>query len=158
MLLKKISIIFIILFSFFSFWINYTKAAWPTGGREEERVWNVYDMFTDGLKEWFKKVKDTVTIVEKDKPFHKYVQDLVVWILGFLSLIALVYIIWAWLNIMISWSDDEKMKAQKKTIFSVIIWIIIIWLAYSIVLTLFKWLNNEPTWWWNNWTQYNQID
>ncbi len=152
MLLKKILAIFIIFFGLFSIWIKNTTAG-PVGQWDEEQTWNVYDIFNswlDWLTRWIKKVKDTIPIIEKDKPFSEYIQSLVVWILSFLSLIALIYIIWAWLNIMISWWDDDKMKNQKKTIISVIIWIVVIWLAYSMVITIFKWLNLEdttsPTW------------
>jgi hypothetical protein len=152
-MLKKIILIFTIFFSIFS--LSFSWPTWWYPDWKDENIYSVFDK--DSLKEWIEITKNTIEWIEKDKPFSEYVQSIVIYLLTFLSLIAVIYIIWAWINIMISGWDDDKLKNQKKTIISVIIWIVVIWLAYSLVLTIFKWLNNEGTWWANSWTQYNQI-
>ena len=78
-------------------------------------------------------VKDSVNDIEKERPFSEYVQDLIRFLLTFVSIIAVAYIIYAWFRIM-TWAwDEETLKKQKNTIIYVIIWIVVMWLAYSIV-------------------------
>ncbi len=150
-MLKKIIISFLLLF-----WlINFISISEGWGFYWIENTKNIYESAKDWLTTWITQVKDTVAWIEKDQTASEYIQGLVIYILSFLSLIAVIYIIYAWMMIMISGWDEEKLKAQKKTIISVIIWIVVIWLAYSIVLTVFNWLENEDTWWW---TAYEQID
>jgi hypothetical protein len=40
-------------------------------------------------------VKNTLNDVEKDKPFSEYIQDIVFYVITFVSFIALIYIIYA---------------------------------------------------------------
>jgi hypothetical protein len=82
--------------------------------------------------------------VEKDKPFSEYIQDIIFYILTFVSFIALVYIIYAWFKILLSWGDDEENKKAKWIIKAVIIWILIIWLAYPITVFIIKALTATP--------------
>jgi Type IV secretion system pilin/REJ domain len=51
----------------------------------------------------------------------------------FISIIAVIYIIYAGFQVMTGWGDEEKMKKAKNIITYVIIGILIMWLAYSIV-------------------------
>lgn len=53
--------------------------------------------------------------------------------MGFVSLIAVIYIIWAGFNVLTGNGDDKKLEDAKKTILYVIIGMIMIWLAYPIV-------------------------
>ncbi len=147
---KKILLIIALLFSFF-WWLNVSYAAW-----DDEEVVNIYDDTDNWLVKWVHIVRDDTKIVNKTS-ISDYVQKVVVWTLGFLAIIALIYFIYAWIMIMTAWWDDEKVKSQKKLIIAVIIWILLIFFAYSIVKTLFKWLNEawkQDGWWW---TIYEQI-
>ena len=82
---------------------------------------------------WVSKVKNMVDNVETTVPLSEYIQNVIIYLLTFLSIVAVIYIIYAWFRILIwGWSDDA-MKNSRKTILHVVIWIIIIWLAYSIV-------------------------
>ncbi len=58
-----------------------------------------------------------------------YVTDTVLYFLGFVTLVAVVYIIYAWVQIMTWWGDEEKIKKARQTIIYVITWIIFIWIA-----------------------------
>ncbi len=133
-MLKKILVFIVLLFSFI--WIQNISFAefWA------EKTGNIYANVKNWLVKWIEITKNTLKWVETKQSFSDYVQSIVAWLLTFLSLVALIYIIYTWFMIIFSWWEDEKMKNQKKTIVAVIIWIIIIWLAYSIVLTLFKWI------------------
>ncbi len=86
-----------------------------------------------GYQPWVDLIKDKVDNVETTKNLSEYVQDVVVYLLTFISIIAVVYIIYAWFKIMIWWWNEEELKKSRKTILHVIIWIVIIWLSYSIV-------------------------
>ena len=54
-------------------------------------------------------------------------------ILSFVTIIAVVYCLWAGFQIMTAGGDEEKVKSGRKTIIQVIIGIVIMWLAYAIV-------------------------
>lgn len=86
-----------------------------------------------GYQAWVNEVKDMVENAETDKPLSEYIQDVIVYLLTFLSIIAVIYIIYAWLRILLWWWNDDAVKNSRKTILHVVIWIAIIWLAYSIV-------------------------
>ncbi len=137
---KKIIISILLLFGLFSFsnvfWWN-----WPL--YNENNTDSIYKDIKKWLETWIEQVKKSVEWIEKDKPFSEYIQDLVAYFLTFLSIIAVIYIIYAWINIMVAWGDEEKLKNQKKTIIHVIIWIVVIWFAYYIVFAVFDWLDNK---------------
>lgn len=82
---------------------------------------------------WVKKVQWLIDNAETQKPLSEYIQDIIVYLLTFISIIAVIYVIYAWFRILIWWWSDDSIKNSRKTILHVIIWIIIIWLAYSIV-------------------------
>jgi hypothetical protein len=87
-----------------------------------------------GYSSWVKIVKEMVDNNETNKTLSEYVQSVIIYLLTFLSIIAVVYIIYAWFKIMIWWGNEEALKKSRTTILHVIIWIVIIWLAYSIVI------------------------
>ncbi len=56
--------------------------------------------------------------------------------LGFVTLIAVVYVLWAGFQILTAGGDEEKVKTGRKIVIQVIIGIVVMWLAYSVV----KWV------------------
>ncbi len=54
-------------------------------------------------------------------------------ILSFVTIVAVVYCLWAGFQIMTAGGDEEKVKSGRKTIIQVIIGIVVMWLAYAIV-------------------------
>jgi len=89
-------------------------------------------------------VKDTLHDVEKDKPFSEYIQDIIFYIITFVSFIALIYIIYAWFKVLVSGWDEEENKKAKGIIKAVIIWIALIRLAYPITAFIIKALTATP--------------
>ena len=85
------------------------------------------------INKWTESVK-WVNWIVTDRKFSQYVQDVIKYILTFVFIIAVIYIIYAWFNLLISAWDESKAKNSKSIIIYVIIWIVIIYLAYSIVL------------------------
>lgn len=68
-----------------------------------------------------------------NRPLADYIQEYVSYLLTFLTIIAVLYVIWAGFRIMTGNGDEEAVSQSKKTILYVAIGIIIIWLAYAIV-------------------------
>ena len=96
------------------------------------------------INTWIEVVKDSVNGIEKDRTLSEYVQDIVVYILWFISIIAVIYIIYAWFRILVWAWEEETLKKQKGTILHVIIWMAVIWLAYPIVKFIIDLLNSSP--------------
>lgn len=53
--------------------------------------------------------------------------------MSFISIIAVIYIIYAGFQLMIGAGDEEKMKKTRQIILYVVLGILIMWLAYPIV-------------------------
>ena len=96
------------------------------------------------LNKWTDIVKNNIDWIATDQKLSDFIQNTVAYLLTFISIIAVIYIIYAWFSILISgWSDDVQ-KKQKKTIISIVIWIIIIRLSYTIV-TFIIWIAQHWT-------------
>lgn len=139
-LLIKLIVVFLLIISNFS-WVDAGSifSIWEDAKLQVDCAW---DDDCD-LKWWIEKVKNTVNDIEKDRKFSQYVQDVIQYILGFISLVAVIYIIYAGFMILIWAWDEDKLKKSKQTILYVIIWIVLIWLAYSIVAFIMDMLNTS---------------
>lgn len=85
------------------------------------------------LDEWIDVVKRDLNDLETTRTASQYVQDLVRYLLTFITIIAIFYIIYAWFKILTSAGSDDEITKSKTTIVSVLVWIVIIWLSYAIV-------------------------
>lgn len=90
------------------------------------------------LSGWVDAASKATSGLFTNKPLSQFAQDIVAYFLTFVSLVGVIYIIYAGFQLMIGAWDEEKMKKTKKIILYVIIGVIIMWLAYSIV----KWAIN----------------
>lgn len=86
-----------------------------------------------GLQQGIDAVGD-VGGLNRDVGLSQFIQDIVVYILSFVSLIAVLYIIYAGFQILIGNGEEEKLKKSKQTILYVILWIVVIWLAWPITV------------------------
>lgn len=93
------------------------------------------------LKEWIDQVKAGITEIETERTLSQYIQDIVKYLLLFVSIVAVIWIIYAGFKIMVWGAEEEKVKEGKNMIRYVLIGIVIIWLAYSIVIWLIRVLN-----------------
>ena len=100
-----------------------------SGGTPDVRYCNSWDC---GLQEWIDALETWLDDIETSRSASEYIQDIVRYLLTFVSLIAVIYIIYAWFQILIWWGDEEKMKSSKQTIIYVIIGVILMWLAWPI--------------------------
>jgi hypothetical protein len=97
-----------------------------------------------GWEEWVTQVWDNLEWVVTNQTASQYIQEIIIFLIGFLSLLAVIYIIYAWFNIMIwSW-DEEKMKKSKSTIIYVILGLLIIYFAYTLVAFVFNVFDTKP--------------
>lgn len=147
-IISKILIIFIICLSSF----NLNTNAWFFDDLFDDAQPKI-DIWVDCwwvweetcINEWISIIKNDINSIEKDRTLSEYIQDVVVYILTFLSIIAVLYIIYAWFRIL-TWAwDEEVLKKQKSTILYVIVWMLLIWLAYPITLFIFDVLNSAPS-------------
>ncbi len=95
----------------------------PDGKCIESGVWNIGGI----LK---------VAGIRTDETASQYAIRVVKYFLGFVTIIAVIYIIWAGFQLMIGAGDEEKAKKAKNIIVYVIVGIVIMWLAYSIVTVI----------------------
>lgn len=75
------------------------------------------------------------------KTIAAYVTDVVKYFLGFVTLVGVVYIIYAWVQLMTGGGDEEKVKKARQIIIYVIVWILIMWIAYWIVRIILNAIN-----------------
>ncbi len=94
------------------------------------------------LKDWVNEVRAWVIDMETNRWFSDYIQDIAIYVLSFISIIAVIYLMYAGFIVLTSAWDEEKLKKTKSIIIYVIIWIIIIWLAWPILSWLLGVLNN----------------
>lgn len=72
------------------------------------------------------------------KSISQYTQDVITYLLSFITLIGVIYVIYAGFQVMTGAGDDEKMKKARQIIIYVLVGIIIMWLAYAIVDLIIK--------------------
>lgn len=86
-------------------------------------------------------VKDNLNGIETQQSASEYIQSVALYLLTFVSLIAVLYIVYAGFQIMTGNGDEEKLKHSKQTVIYVIIGIILMWLAWPITTFIFRVLN-----------------
>lgn len=133
--MKKIILWILISFSFLSFFSDVFALDIFTNTNE---IIYCKDGDECSLEKWTQIVKTWINDINKTETTSVYVQKIVTYLLTFISILAIIYVIYAGFKILISWWNDEDVKKSKTTITSVLIWIIIIWLAYSIVSWIIK--------------------
>lgn len=78
----------------------------------------------------------------------EYAQTIVKYLMGFISIVAVIYIIYAGFQLMIGAGDEEKMKKTRQIILYVILGIMIMWLAYPIVKWTTELIKKTAYEWW----------
>lgn len=94
-----------------------------------------------GVQQGIDLVGTWINDVETERTLSEYVQDVAEFALTFVSIIAVLYIIYAGFRILIGNGEEEQLKKSKTTIIYVIIGLIVMWLAWSItafVLNIFR--------------------
>ncbi len=133
------------LLSFFSIF-SYVNAWWISDVFEDTNPKTPYCQDDEcSLESGITVMKAWINDIEKDRKASVYIQDIIKYLLWFVTLVAVIYIIYSGFQIMISAGSDDKVKKSKTTIFHVLVWIILIWLAYSIVTFLMNVLNSPAT-------------
>ena len=134
--INKIIVLILLIFSnLFLFWINSTQAddcgIWWLCWNTDSIKYCKWDScwLTTGMDEVEKNLWNEI---EKEDTAVQYIQKIVKYALTFVTIISVIYIIYAWFRILTSSWEDEVIKSSKKTIIYVIIWILLIWFAYEI--------------------------
>lgn len=132
---KKILLASIILLFSFSSYLSWYAITSLFNDSNEIMYCKKWDC---SLEQWTDIVKKGINDIEKTRKASVYIQDVVIYLLTFITIIAVIYIIYAWFKILISAGNEDDVKKSKTTILSVAIGIAIMWLAFSIV----KWIIN----------------
>ena len=88
-------------------------------------------------------VKNNITDIRRDKRFSEYIQDVIIYLLSFLSLIAVALILWAGLIILTAAGEEDKVKRAKTIIFQAFIGLLIIFLAWAITTFIIGYSGNS---------------
>lgn len=67
------------------------------------------------------------------KTLANFAQDIIKYFLGFVTLIGVIYVIYAGFQLMTGGWDEETVKKARKIIIYVIAGIVLMWLAYALV-------------------------
>lgn len=132
--MKKIVLWILLFLSLFS-WIN---ASWDDIFQVKTTPVIYCDNWDCSLEKWTEIVKNWIEWIEKNRTLSQYIMDVVKYLLTFISLVAVLYILYAWFKVLTWWWDEEHNKKAKVTIVSVLVWIVIIRLAYWIVAWLIE--------------------
>ena len=73
------------------------------------------------------------------------IKNAINWVLGMLSLIALVLCLWWWFQIVTAAWDEWKQKKWMSVLKHAAIWLVIIWLSWFVVTIIF-WILRWVTW------------
>ncbi|MDD3301944.1 MAG: hypothetical protein PHN31_00170 [Candidatus Gracilibacteria bacterium] len=119
----------LVLSIFLLFTISQINAYDVIGNNNYDNPYNTSG-YTGGLSE----IKDHLDNIVVDQTLSEFIQNVVQYGLTFISIIAVVYIIYAGFRILTSSGSDDALKKSRTTIVYVFIGIVIIWLAWSIVL------------------------
>lgn len=76
------------------------------------------------------------------------IKNAINWVLGMLSLVALVLCLWWWFQIVTAAWDDWKQKKWVSVLKHAAIWLVVIWLSWFVVTIIF-WLLRWVTNWWS---------
>ncbi len=124
--------------------LSYANASWFSDVFEDSNPTTPYCQDDEcSLESGIAVMKSWINDIEKDRKASVYIQDVIKYLLWFVTIVAVIYIIYSWFQIMISAWAEDKVKKSKTTIFHVIMWIVLIWLAYSIVVFV-MWVLNAP--------------
>ena len=93
-----------------------------------------------GIEAGIDQVKAGINGLETERSASEYIQDVVLYLLSFVSLLAILYIIYAGFNILTGNGDEEKLKSSKTTVIYVILGIALMWLAWPITRFIFTML------------------
>ncbi len=137
--MKKIVLGFFLFFTLFIWSVN-ASIFW--GDNSEIPYCNWDECW---LQQWVDQVKNSwIDWVVIEWKASEYIQSIIVYILGFLSLIAVILIIYAWFNLLTSAWDEDKAKKSKTIILFSIIWLVIIYLAWPITNFVISMLTQNP--------------
>ena len=105
---------------FFSFVYSYTYAMNIFNDWSSNEVIYCQSWDNCSLNWWIDSIKNGgsqggINGIVVDKKLSVYVQDIIVYLMSFVTLIAVIYIIYAWFKVMTAGWDDKAQESAKKT-------------------------------------------
>lgn len=144
--MKKLLLgMFVALFTIFGS-VNTASAGFLWDLFDDSRGQNYICQDDDcGVDDGIDAVRDSIQWSETQKPASQYIQDIVNYVLTFMAIVGVLYIIYAWFNILTAAGDDEKVSNSKKTITYVAIGLVVMFLAASIINFIFSIFDNAAS-------------
>lgn len=147
--MKKIISFILFFLTIFSFWFINQSNAWIFDNNDTEINYCHKDIYwneTCWLEQWVGEIQNSwiqwlVTIWK----WSEYVQKIVAYWLSFLAIVAVLLIIYAGFNLLISIWDEEKAKKSKTIIIFALLGLLIIFLAKPITTFVIDVLSSTPT-------------
>lgn len=96
---------------------------WVVLATQNNLVWAM-NFGSDKVQTWVKWTNNTADVA---------VQNLISTLATFLTILAVIYALYGWFNILTAWGEEDKVKKWKTILIQALIWLVVIWLAYSIV-------------------------
>ncbi|MDQ7009171.1 MAG: hypothetical protein Q9M94_02675 [Candidatus Gracilibacteria bacterium] len=127
-ILKLITLFLLSILSISSFFSINTNAL---GGTPEASI-DYCKGDTCGLDKGVGAVKTSIKDVDTEGTAVEKITNIVKYLLTFITLIAVIYIMYAGFRILTSSGEDDVIKTSKNTIIYVIIGILVIWFAWAI--------------------------
>ena len=124
---------FIALLLFLTSFSSLLAFSWMPSGSNSMRYCSWSEC---GLENGIKLTRDSIDGIEKGRA-SIYIQEVVLYLLTFITIIAVLYIIYAWVKILTSNGEEEKLKKSKQTIIYVALGISVIWLSWPILRFIF---------------------
>ena len=137
-MLKKVLLSLGMLSILWAFWYGITNAAWD--GADAEINAQTANLFTqqdsvNATNIWIATIGTT-----KDRWWSliQIIKNAINWVLGMLSLVALVLCLWWWFQIVTAAWDEWKQKKWVSVLKHAAIWLVVIWLSWFVVTIIFR--------------------
>ncbi len=136
--MKKLWGILVLIFGLISLFFTPSVSAWFVddifggwwaGGGKQVPICADWEC---SINDWLSQVEWTVEGIVTDITASQYIQKIVQHLLTFLGIVGVIYIIFAWFQVLVWAWDEEKLKSSKSTILYVAIGLLIIFLAAPI--------------------------
>ena len=94
---------------------------------------NVSALKFEWSSEWTGRVGEDLKGIDNGGNIGGTIQTIISYLLGFLALIAVIFAIYGWFQILTAGWDEEKVKKGKTTLINALLGIFVIWISWALV-------------------------
>ena len=115
----------------------------------DSTFWNHDNLFTGSTSSTHIWIDTIGTSSDTKWSLIQIIKNAINWVLGMLSLVALVLCLWWWFQIVTAAWDEWKQKKWVSVLKHAAIWLVVIWLSWFVVTIIFwllRWVTTWTTW------------